>query len=125
MKQRFSIDDLISGTPEYVDLKGSERKELPAGSRRIDVADPHYITTVTIQVRSRAKPDELDAAFNRMARQPIGRRQYLSHEQLTKRFGASAKDLDAVEDFAGQFGLSVLHRDPGNQTLVLRGRVED
>ncbi len=125
MKHRFSLDDLISGTPEYVDLKGSERKELPAGSRRIGVADPHHITTVTIQVRSRAKPDELDAAFKRMARQPVGRRKYLSHEQLTKRFGASAKDLDAVEDFAGQFGLNVLQRDPGNQTLVLRGRVED
>ena len=125
MKHSFSLDDRTGGTPEYVDLKGSERKALPAGSRRIGLADPDHITTVTIQVRSRAKPDELDAAFNRMARQPISRRKYLTHEQLTKRFGASAKDLDAVEDLAGQFGLNVLHRDPGNQTLVLRGRVED
>ncbi len=125
MKHRFSPDDGIRSAFEYVDLKGSQRKKFPAGWQRGDLADGDHITTVTVQVGSRAKPGELDAAFNRMARQPLGRRKYLSHEQLTKRFGASAKDLDAVEDFAGQFGLNVLHRDPGNQTLVLRGRVED
>jgi kumamolisin len=125
MKHSISRDDGTSSVMEYVNLEGSERKELPAGSRRIGRADPDHITTVTVQVRSRAKSDELDAAFNQMARQPIDRREYLSHAQLIKRFGASARDLDAVEDFAGQFGLNVLQRDPGNQTLVLRGRVED
>jgi kumamolisin len=125
MKHRFSLNDRTSSAPEYVDLKGSERKKSPAGWQRGDLADGDHITTVTVQVRSRAKPGELDTAFNRMARQPIGRRKYLSHEQLTKRFGASAKDLDAVEDFASLFGLNVVDRNPGNQTLVFRGRVED
>ena len=118
-------NSLYNEAPEYVDLIGSERKELPAGARRIGHADPDHFTTVTIQVRSQARPRELDDAFNQMTQQPIDQREYLSHAQLTKRFGASAKDLDAVEDFAGRFGLSVVHRDPGNQALVLSGRVDD
>jgi kumamolisin len=125
MKDKSLRHDEARDALEYVPLQGSERKELPAGSRRIGRADPDHITTVTVQVRSRAKADELDAAFNQIARQPLDRREYLSHAQLIKRFGASAKDLDAVEDFAGQFGLNIVHRDPGNQTLILRGRVED
>jgi kumamolisin len=125
MKHTSVRHDEARDALEYVRLQGSERKRLPAGSRRLGRADPDHITTVTVQVRSRARPGELDAAFNRIALQPIGRRKYLSHEQLVKRFGASAKDLDAVEDFASLFVLNVVERNPGNQTLVLRGRVED
>ncbi len=125
MKRNFSLDNGTNYASEYVDLIGSERKELPAGSRRIGRADSEHFTTVTVQVRSHAGPNELEDAFKQMAQRPIDRREYLSHAQLTKRFGASAKDLDAVEDFAGRYGLSVVHRDPGNQTLVLSGRVDD
>ena len=124
MKHQSLHNDEAAAALEYVVLKGSEKRKLP-GSRRVGPADPDHITTVTVQVCSHARPGELDDAFNRMAQQPIDRRKYLSHAQLTKRFGASAKDLDAVEDFASLFGLNVVDRNPGNQTLVLSGRVDD
>jgi hypothetical protein len=68
MKHGFSPGDGIGSALEYVDLKGSERKKLPAGWQRGDLADGDHITTVTVQVCSRAKPGELDAAFKWMAR---------------------------------------------------------
>jgi hypothetical protein len=83
----------------YVPLPGSKRALLP-NSRPAGPVDSSEITTVTVRVRSRGKPQDLAKMAYDLASQPLADRKYLTHDQLENQHGASQDDLDRIEHFA-------------------------
>jgi kumamolisin len=106
---------------DYRALEGSERK-MRAGARRLAAADPDEILTVSVRVRRRADAPQLpDLAA--LSSAPLGERKYLSREDFAKEYGASEKDLDAIEKFARANGLEVVEVSIPRRTVVLKGTV--
>src|SRR5262249_9644959 len=57
--------------------------------------------------------------------QPLKQRVYMSRDDLTKDYGASSSDLDAVELYANQHHLRVAERDTCTRCVVLKGTLKD
>jgi kumamolisin len=72
-----------------------------------------------------AKPEALERLVYEQANQPLAARQYLTHEELADRHGASKEDLDKIEQFAQQHDLTVVHRSAAERSIVLKGRLGD
>ena len=72
---------------------------------------------MTVIVRPREPlpaPDELGS-------RPLRERQYLSRREFAARYGATRKDLAAIEEFAGEHGLRVRQASPARRSVVLTG----
>jgi len=54
---------------------------------------------------------------------PPGRRSFLSHQDLVRRYGAATRDLDKIVEFAKEAHLKVAGRFPERRTVVLTGTV--
>ena len=90
--------------------------------RRIAAADPNEILTVSVRVRRRPDAPQLpDLVALSLA--PLGERKYLSREDFAKEYGASEKDLDAIEEFARANALEVVEVSIPRRTVVLKGTV--
>jgi len=112
-------------TDEKHPLPGSERQAL-SGSRCIGSVDIQERFQISLIVR---RPDQ--ALFQQhvvrfsqsdapaSASRPIP----LTHEEYAKRFGADARDLKQVRDFADQHHLQIISEDAVTRTLVLSGTV--
>jgi kumamolisin len=55
----------------------------------------------------------------------LGKRMYLTHEELERRFGAAKDDIDAVERYAQRHDLQVVHRSAAERCVVVKGRLSD
>jgi hypothetical protein len=96
---------------------GSERAEIPGSARmvepehaRVGDVDLRASVEVSVYVRPRAGLDWVDAE----AQRPPDERRYTSREQWAAEQGADSADLQAVESFAREAGLTVLGADrPG------------
>ena len=78
-------------------------------------ADPIELT-VLLRRGGGAFPDVLA-----LGETPIPRRAYLSREEFTRRFGASADDLARVREFAAAHGLELRGADRARRAVTLRG----
>lgn len=110
--------------PLFVPLPGSQRSLLP-DSRSAGPVDPTEVASIIVRVRSSAKPRALEAAVKKLYAQPVGKRRYLTHEQLASKYGAAADDLDAVEHYALRHNLSVSGRSQRQRRIVLTGKLRD
>ncbi len=99
-------------TTGYVTLPGSS-KAAPAPNR-IDTINPNEVFEITVKI---ARRGSLDAALK------SGRR--LNRDSYRQRFGASEDQLDLVEDFASEFGLTVSEVDIPESKMCLKGRTRD
>ena len=108
----------------YVPLPGSSKHLLP-NSRSAGPVDPAEIASITVRVRSSGSPKALEQMVYKLASTPLEKRQYLSHEDLERLHGASNEDLDAVEHFAQQHDLMVVHRSAAERSIVLKGALGD
>jgi kumamolisin len=103
---------------------GSERAEIPGSARivepkhaRVGDVDPQASVKVSVYVRPRAGLDWVDAEAERAPDQ----RRYSSREQWAAEQGADPADLQAVETFAREAGLTVLGADPARRVVQLSG----
>jgi kumamolisin len=110
--------------PGYVTLPGSKRLLLP-NSRPAGPIDPSEISSLTIRVRSAGDPAALEKRVYEESQKPLKDRTYLTRDQLAQQHGASAADLDLVEQFAQKHDLVVVHRNTAERTIVLRGKLGD
>jgi Pro-kumamolisin, activation domain len=105
----------------YVELAGSERRPLP-GARRTGPADPNEMFTVTVRVRRRpgapAAPDHAHWIAT-----PPGRRNFITHDEFSRTYGAAPADLEAVAQFARKNGLTVAGTSIAGRTATLSGTV--
>jgi kumamolisin len=106
---------------------GSGRAEIPGSTRVVDPAharvgdvDPQAPVEVSVYVRGRAGLDWVDDQAGR----PPAQRRYASREQWAAEHGADPADLEAVQSFARDAGLTVVSTDAGRRVVVLRGTAE-
>jgi kumamolisin len=104
-----------------VNLKGSERAELP-GAQLIGPADPNERLEVSVIVRRRAG----EALQSRVSKLTHGDRSLgnLSREDFARLHGADASDLAAVRAFASTHGLTVTGEHADRRTVILSGTVQ-
>jgi kumamolisin len=109
---------------QWVPLTGSTRQLLPQ-SVPVGPADLNATIALTVKVRSRGNLGELDDAVKQTSAKPLRERTYISREDLAKKYGASADDLDQVEMYANKYHLRVAERDEATRRVVLKGTLRD
>lgn len=102
---------------QRVVLKGSTRHVMP-GSRAVGAVNPEELADLTLLVRASNDP-RVELAT--LLKQPAAQRKFLTHDELEQKFRADPADLDRVESFAHEHGLSVAGRDAAKRTIVVRG----
>jgi kumamolisin len=103
---------------DKVVLKDSERELVP-GSRELGPAKPDETIRVTVYVRPKGAPIDVD----RLGAMLPGERKYLGDTEFYNRYGASQSDLQAVEKFAEAHGLQVIESRPERRSVLLSGPV--
>ncbi len=88
-------------------VPGSTRTRPPG--EFVSVADPNERVMVTVRVRSKHASPPLPG--------------HLSREEFAAAYGAGEGDLERVDAFANEYGLSVVERDAARRTVRLEGTV--
>ena len=96
-----------------VALAGTEHQAVP-DARPLGAVDPNESIEVSVLVRPKAPLESIDERLARGAPP-------LSREEFAAQYGASERDLAAVEQFAQSHGLQVVEADSARRTVVLRG----
>jgi kumamolisin len=78
-----------------------------------------------VHVRSAGDLAALEKRVYEQSDQPLGQRTYLSREELAQQYGASATDLDLIEQLAQKHDLMVVHRNAAERSIVLQGSLCD
>lgn len=118
---------------EHIPLKGSERVILP-GAKVIGAANPDESLSVTVLLRSRAQAEDAKtkttkataaekAAVESLLKQRVAERQHLTREQFLAKRGALEEDVQKVEEFAHECGLSVSEANLAKGSVTLMGTV--
>ena len=108
----------------YVPIRGSARSLLP-NSRAAGPVDASEMASLTIRLRSVGDPSSLIDKAYQLGNTPLGQRQYLTHDQLEAAHGASATDLNTIEQFAQTHNLTVVRRSAGERSVIVRGHLGD
>jgi kumamolisin len=88
-------------------VPGSTRPRPPG--EFVSVADPNERVTVTVRVRSKHASPPLPG--------------HLSREDFAAAYGAGEGDLERIDAFANEYGLTVVERDAARRTVRLEGTV--
>jgi kumamolisin len=88
-------------------VPGSTRSRPPG--EFVAVADPNERITVTLRVRSKHASPPLPG--------------HLSREEFAAAYGAGEGDLERVDAFAQEYGMTVVERDPARRSVRLEGTV--
>jgi kumamolisin len=91
----------------YIKLAGSA-KSAPEGTRT-DTLSADEVAEVTVRVRGNK---------SLRSRSKTGKR--LSRDEFEKEYGASAKDLAAIEQFAHEHHLSIVESSSARRSVILR-----
>jgi len=108
----------------FVPLPGSHRTIMP-NSRPAGPVDRSEIASITVRVRPNQDTTNLADVAYELANTPIAERKYMTHEEFEHQHGARQEDLDAVEHFAQQHNLTVVHRSAAERSVVLKGKLGD
>ena len=118
---------------EHIPLKGSERVAV-SGAKAIGAANPDESLQVTVLLRSRAQAEDAKtrtnkataserAAVESLLKQGSAERQHLTREQFLAQRGALEEDVQKVEEFAHEYGLSVSEANLAKGAVTLSGAV--
>jgi kumamolisin len=118
---------------EHIPLKGSERVILP-GAKVIGAANPDESLSVTVLLRSRAQAEDAKtkttkatvaerATVESLLKQRAAERQHLTRAQFLEQRGALEEDVQKVEEFAHEYGLSVSDTNLAKGSVTLTGTV--
>jgi kumamolisin len=118
---------------EHVPLKGSERVVV-SGAKAIGTANPDESFQVTVLLRSRAQAEDAKtrttkatasekAVVESLLKQRVTERQHLTREQFLAQRGALEEDVQKVEEFAHEYGLSIADTNLAKGSVTLSGTV--
>src|SRR5260370_8275142 len=118
---------------EHVPIKGSERVVVP-GAKAIGATSPDQLLQVTVLLRSRAQAEDAKtgntrattgerAAVETLQKQRSEERQHLTREKFLEQRGALEEDIRKVEDFAQEYGLSIVETNLAKGSVKLGGSV--
>jgi kumamolisin len=105
---------------DRIEISGSHRELVP-NHARIGAVDLTEEIAVTVYLRPRADTGWVDQE----AQLPPAQRSYLSREEWAERYGADPADVEAIERFASEHGLTVTELDIGRRAVRLTGTVND
>ena len=103
----------------YKALPGSDRPQA-AGSVEIGPVDGAEEVAFTVLLRPRPGSEE-PPGFEHWMATPSRGREYLSADELARRFGAAEEELAAVRTFVEEHGMRVLEADAGHRRMVVAG----
>jgi kumamolisin len=109
----------MSAVRDLVPLPGSAKRPL-ANARAIGPSAPDQPIEVTIVIKPPAAAQRSTALRSALAGGVAGR-PFLSREEFATNFGASATDVQRVEEFAQAAGLEVRDTNPARRTVTLVG----
>jgi kumamolisin len=109
-------------SPGFTPIAASERDPLEQATR-VGPTDPRSEMTVSVIVRRRGSSDPAERIAE-IARSEPALRRHLSHEEFEAQYGADPEDLDKVESYAQQAGLTVEESSASRRTVVLRGTAQ-
>jgi kumamolisin len=112
----------MSKFKEHVALSGSERVPL-AGAKVVGAADPKEQLQVTILLRPTATRETRQNTVRELTKQAPGERKHLTRAEFAASRGAQKADIEKVEEFAHEYGLSVVKLSPERRSVVLGGTV--
>jgi kumamolisin len=118
---------------EHVALKGSERVAV-TGATVIGAANPDESLQVTVLLRSRAQAEDAGtkttratanekAAVDSLLQKRAADRQHLTREQFLAQRGALEEDVQKVEEFAHEYGMSISDTNLAKGSVTLEGTV--
>jgi kumamolisin len=118
---------------DHIPLKGSERV-IVSGATVIGAANPDESLEVTVLLRSRAQAEDAKtrstkatasekAAVESLLQKRAAERQHLTREQFLAQRGALEEDLQKVEEFAHEYGLSISDTNQAKGSVTLSGTV--
>jgi len=118
---------------ELVPLRGSERVVVP-GARAIGATNPDESLQVTVLLRSRAQAEDAKtgtvkattkerAAVESLLKQRSEDRKHLTREAFLNQRGALQEDVRVVEEFAHEYGLSIVETNLAKGSVKLAGSV--
>jgi kumamolisin len=118
---------------DHVPLKGSERVVVP-GAKAIGAANPDQPLQVTVLLRSQAQAKDAKtgskqataserASVESLQKQRSEARQYLTREKFLEERGALEEDVKKVEEFAHEYGLSLVDTNLAKGSVTLGGSV--
>src|SRR5260370_11533559 len=123
----------MANFPESNPLKVSERV-VCSGANAIGAANTDESLQVTVLLRSRAQAEDAKTrttkstasektAVESLLKQRSAERQHLTREQFLAQRGALEEDVQKVEEFAHEYGLSVSGADLAKGSVTLTGTV--
>jgi len=99
---------------KHVVLPGSERRA-PRGTR-LDAVNQDEIIEVTVRLASKPKTPDMEAM--------IKQGKVLTPKEYEETFGCDHSQMQKVEKFAHEFGLTVAGKDVARRSLALRGPIK-
>jgi kumamolisin len=96
----------------------------PRGAKMMGDVDPQEVFRVTVRVRPHTPLQELREAVQALAAKLPGQRTHLTRQQLAEKHGAAEVDLDKVEEFARNNGLTVTGSSSAQRSVYLEGTAE-
>jgi kumamolisin len=112
----------MSKFTEHVPLSGSERVPA-AGAKAVGTANPDEQLQVTVLLKSKATREARQGAIRSLASQAPAERKHLTREEFAAARGALQADIEKVEEFAHEFGLTIVRADVARRSVVLAGTV--
>ena len=118
---------------EHVPLKGSERVAV-SGAKAIGAANPDESLQATVLLRSRSQAEDAKTqstkatanektAVESLLQMRAADRQHLTREQFQAQRGALQEDVQKVEEFAHEYGLSISETNLAKGSVTLAGTV--
>lgn len=117
----------------HIPLKGSERT-IVLGAKAIGPANPAEQLQVTVLLRSRAQAEDQKSGSNKatlaeknaveaLLKQSAADRKHLTRQEFLERRGALKEDVQKIEEFAHEYGLTINDTDLAKGTVSLSGTV--
>jgi kumamolisin len=105
---------------DHVPLQGSERVPV-AGAKVVGAVNPDEKLQVTVILKPRTSREATQKAIRELGSQPLTERKHMTREQFAAERGAQPSDIEKVEEFAHEYGLSVVSADAARRAVVLAG----
>ena len=112
----------MSKFTEHVPLSGSERVPV-AGAKAVGAAYPDEQLQVTVLLKSKATQEARQSAIRTLASQAPAERKHLTRAEFATARGALQADIAQVEEFAHEYGLTVVRAEVARRSVVLAGTV--
>ena len=108
-------------SPQHVPIVGSERTIVP-GAKHVAATNPNQAMSVTLLLRHRLAA-KLDRSIEELNLLPPAMRNYMNHEEFAATHGADHADIEKIEEFARDYGLTIKRVHTASGTVVLAGTV--